>query len=253
MTPFDGPGLSEACGREVVFFKECSSTHNEAAAIAKAGAPAGTLVVADGQSEGRGRQGRSWRSPAGENLYFSLICRPDLPPQRAGLLGLACAVGVAEALDLGIKWPNDVLDPERRKVAGILSEMDVEDGGISYVILGVGINVNQVEFAADLPHAGSLARLRGPQDRGLVLARCLAAIEPRCQQVERSPEAMLAAWRGRWLDRGREVQADGARGIAVDVGVDGALLLKTEDGLQSVFAGDVVPVFGEGLDPDSVA
>ncbi len=251
MTPFDGPGLSEACGREVFFLGICDSTNSEAAAWAAQGAAAGTLVVADAQSGGKGRMGRSWISPPGENLYFSLVCRPALPPEQAGLLGLACAVGVAEALDLGIKWPNDVLDPERRKVAGILSEMEVDKGAISHVVLGVGINVNQVQFDAALPQAGSLARLQGPQDRGLVLARCLTAIEQRCQQVEHAPEAVLDAWRARWLDRGREVQADTCRGIAVDVGTDGSLVLQTDQGLQSVFAGDVAPVSVDALEPAS--
>ncbi len=251
MTPFDGVGLSEACSRNVVFFKRCQSTNSEAAALAAEGAASGTLVVADAQSGGKGRLGRSWVSPPGENLYFSLVLRPSLPPEQAGLLGLACAVGVAEALDLGIKWPNDLLDPERRKIAGILSEMEVDKGAISHVVLGVGINVNQVQFDAALPQAGSLAGLRGPQDRGQVLARCLAAIEHRCQQVERSPDAVLDAWRSRWLDRGREVQADACRGIAVDVGTDGSLILQTDQGLQSVFAGDVAPVSGDALEPAS--
>jgi BirA family biotin operon repressor/biotin-[acetyl-CoA-carboxylase] ligase len=232
----------------VVFFEECQSTNTEAAALAADGAAAGTLVVADAQSGGKGRLGRSWISPPGENLYFSLLLRPSLPPEQAGLLGLACAVGVAEALDLGIKWPNDVLDPERRKIAGILSEMEVEKGAILHVVLGVGINVNQVQFDAELPQAGSLARLRGPQDRGQVLARCLAAIEQRCAQTERSPDTMLDAWRNRWLDRGRQVQAESCRGIAVDVGPDGSLILQTDQGLQSVFAGDVAPVSGDALD-----
>jgi BirA family biotin operon repressor/biotin-[acetyl-CoA-carboxylase] ligase len=226
----------------VVFFERCQSTNSEAAALALEGAGAGTLVVADAQSSGKGRMGRSWISPPGENLYFSLVLRPDLRPEQAGLLSLACAVGVAEALDLGIKWPNDLLDPERRKVAGILSEMELEEGAISHVVLGVGVNVNQEQFDSALPHAGSLARLRGSQDRGQVLARCLAAIEYRCDQVATAPSEMLAGWRERWLDQGREVRAEGIRGVAIDVAEDGSLSVQTEEGTMSVFAGDVVPV-----------
>ena len=242
MTAFDRAALSKACCREVVFFKVCESTNSEASALALSGFPAGTLVVADAQEGGKGRMGRRWESPPGDNLYFSLILRPSLPAQRVSLLSLACAVGVAEALNLGIKWPNDVLDKDRRKVAGVLAEMETTAGKVDHVVLGVGINVNQLEFPPDLPEAGSLAALRGQQDRVEVLARCLLAIEGRCRQVETAPSEMLACWRERWLDQGREVRAEGIRGVAIDVAEDGSLSVKTEEGTMSVFAGDVLLV-----------
>ena len=240
MSGFDQEALSERLGRDVVFFESIPSTNEEAMRLASLGASHGTLVVANGQVGGKGRLGRSWHSPPGLNLYFSLVLRPKVGLDRVALLGLACAVGIAESLSLSIKWPNDLLDAERRKVAGILSELECQGRAVGHVVLGVGINVNQVEFPEDLPQAGSLCRTQGPQDRGEVLTGVVGSIEHWCERVEAAPAEVLSRWRTHWADRGEAVVVGDRQGIAEDVREDGALMLRTPSGLEPVLSGDVV-------------
>lgn len=231
--------LSRACGRPVRFFERCGSTNVEALALADAGAPSGTLVVAELQEAGRGRQGRSWQSPPGDNLYLSLILRPALPLSKAPLVCLAAAVGLAEALELGVKWPNDLLDAHGRKVAGVLAQVRSEGERLDAVVLGIGVNVNQTHFPPELPDAGSLALLRGPQDRLAVLARVLARVEGWVAQLEVAPGAVLDAWRAHSVTLGRRVRVGELEGEAVALRDDGALLIETPEGLRAVLAGDV--------------
>jgi len=224
------------CEREVTWFDECDSTNTKAFRLGQEGAPSGTLVVAGRQTAGKGRLSRRWFSEHG--LTFSLLLRPPLRPAQAPLLCLATALGVADALDLRIKWPNDVWDEQGRKVAGILAELHAEVDRLHFVVLGVGINVNQMDFPEELPNPGSLALLRGPQDRAAVLAKVLQAIESRCAQVV-SPETMLEDWRQRSVTIGQRVRVGEVEGWATDLRSDGALLVNTEDGLVPVLAGDV--------------
>lgn len=228
--------LSWRCERDVVWFESCPSTNRACFQLGLDGAPGGTLVVANVQTEGKGRLGRSWVSEQG--LTFSLLLRPALRPAQAPLLCLAAALGVAEALDLRIKWPNDVWDEQGRKVAGILAELNAEVDRVNFVVLGIGINVNQTEFAPELPNPGSVALIRGPQDRGAMLGRVVAAIESRCAEVG-APTAMLEAWRRRSVTLGKKVRVGEIEGWATDLRDDGALMLSTESGPRAILAGDV--------------
>ncbi|MEE2751687.1 MAG: biotin--[acetyl-CoA-carboxylase] ligase [Myxococcota bacterium] len=241
---FGREAIAQALRREVVFFDAIASTNSEAMRLGNLGAGHGTLVVADAQVGGKGRLGRSWQSPAGLNLYFSLVMRPEVGLDRVALLGLACAVGIAEATDLQIKWPNDLLDRNRRKVAGILSELECEGGAVGHVVLGVGLNVNQVEFPEDLPNAASLCGTQGSLDRVRVLSDVVGSIEQWCHHVEDDPGRVLEQWRVRWADRGREMRVGERVGKAVDVREDGALLLQTQEGIEPVLSGDVLPTRG---------
>ena len=132
-------------------YKEIDSTNLEAARLATGGAAEGTLVVADAQTAGRGRRGRQWESPQGAAIYMSLILRPEAEPERVSGLTLVMALAVVQALEkLGlsgcqIKWPNDIV-MNRKKLCGILTELHMENGKVSDVIIGVGINVNQECF-----------------------------------------------------------------------------------------------------------
>lgn len=235
----DGAGfgagvLSWRCERPVHFFEQTDSTSRRAFALALDGAESGTLVVADSQTAGRGRLGRAWASPPGTNLYASLILRPPLRPAQAPLLCLAAAVGVAEACGAQIKWPNDVLAPDGRKVAGILAELHAEVDALRFVVLGIGVNVNHAP--PDVP-AACVAELRGgPVDRAALLGTLVAAVERRCAQVGPDTAGMLAAWRLRSMTLGRAVRVGDVSGVAVDVRHDGALLL---DSGHAIVAGDV--------------
>jgi len=134
-------------GRKVLCFDTLDSTNRRAREEALRGAEEGLVVIADSQTRGRGRMGRSWSSPAGVNLYFSILMRPPLPPERVPQLTLLAGVSSARAvrritgLEARLKWPNDIFI-SGRKAAGILAEMEGEVSRVQFVILGIGVNAN---------------------------------------------------------------------------------------------------------------
>lgn len=236
--PLDPTALRHALGRPVQVVAECDSTNRLARAAADAwpGPPApGPLVVAEHQTAGRGRRGRSWDAAAGENLLFSLVLAPRVPADRAARCVMIWAAAMAAALELRVKWPNDLVTDQHRKVAGILAELELRPhpGGarVRHIVLGVGVNVNQEAFEG-LPDATSLRALRGGvQDRHATLVRLVQAIEA----APVSGDAGLALWRSRSATLGRLVEVAGVRGIAEDIRDDGALIV----GGRAVLAGDV--------------
>lgn len=141
-------------GKTVHFAKETDSTNLWIKRLAEEGAPHGTLALAEFQSAGRGRLGRSWQAPEGSSVMMSLLLRPEFEPQYASMLTLVMGLAVAQAVEkLGfapsIKWPNDVV-LSRKKICGILTEMSVSEGRIGHVVIGVGINVNIKEFPEEM-------------------------------------------------------------------------------------------------------
>ncbi len=232
--------------------EEIGSTSDLAKELAEEGAEHGEVVVAEGQTAGRGRRGRAWASPARKNLYFSVILRPDLPPARAPELTLVASVALCDALRqagvrAGIKWPNDLL-ASGRKIAGILTELAAEPDGVHWVVLGAGVNVNArpEDFPAELrEEATSVLIERGQAaPRALFAAACLTALEDWLDRHgERGFGAIREAWRERSVTLGRAVavQVEGrvVRGTAEDLDETGALLVRTEDGLERVTSGDV--------------
>ncbi len=223
---------------EVVYLAEAASTQDAARELAEAGAVEGALVVAERQTAGRGRRGRTWLSPAG-GLYFSLVLRPELPLAALPLVSLAAGAALAKAAGVGgLKWPNDLLAPDGRKLAGVLVEADLRGEEVRYLVLGVGVNFETPaqEGAAGLAEFGDAVRAD-------VLARFLAALEPLYQSLP-DPEAVLAAWRAHAVTLGREVRvhtpAGPKEGTAVDLEADGSLVLETPRGKRTrVSAGDV--------------
>ncbi len=151
-------------------------------------AEAGTLVIADRQTAGRGRLGRRWASPAG-GLWFSLVLRPRIPPDRAPALALVAALDWAEVLALRgvparVKWPNDVW-AEGRKIAGILTEMSAEADRVHWLVLGVGVNVNNRPPRGAATPAGAVRDWAGPVRRDEILAEWLARFERSCRRFAR--------------------------------------------------------------------
>jgi BirA family biotin operon repressor/biotin-[acetyl-CoA-carboxylase] ligase len=237
-------------------FAAVGSTNDEAKALARAGAPNGTLVWADEQTAGRGRRGRVWHSPPG-NLYLSLLLRPDAEPARVAQLGFVAALGVGEALaaltgpalDLSYKWPNDVL-VSGKKLAGILLESETAAvGKVDFVVVGVGVNLAAAPGGVELK-ATSLAAEGFP---GV------------------SPAALLAGfirafdiWHRRWRSDGfapvRAAWLAGANGLGaairvrlesaaldgrfLDLDDEGALVLDTTGGRRRIAAGEVFPAPG---------
>jgi BirA family biotin operon repressor/biotin-[acetyl-CoA-carboxylase] ligase len=220
------------------YIAEAASTQDAARALAEECAAEGTLVVAERQSEGRGRRGRAWLSPAG-GLYFSLVLRPEVPLAALPLVSLAAGAALAEAAGVGgLKWPNDLLDPDGRKLAGVLVEADLRGEEVRYLVLGVGVNL-------DPPGLEGASGLRAftRASRADVLARFLTALEPLYLTLP-DPGPVLAAWRARSVTLGRPVRvhtpAGPKEGTAVDLEEDGSLVLQTPRGRQTrVSAGDV--------------
>ena len=145
-------------------FETIDSTNKKASLLAKAGAPHGTLVTADTQEEGVGRRGRSWSSQQGAGIYMSMVLRPDIEPNQAAMLTLVAAIAVQKAIEQTIepfvcegpkiKWPNDIV-LNKKKVCGILTELSLKSTEIDFLILGIGINVNNTSFPEELSQAAS--------------------------------------------------------------------------------------------------
>jgi BirA family biotin operon repressor/biotin-[acetyl-CoA-carboxylase] ligase len=243
--------------RRIDFHASVDSTNLLAEALARGDSPDGTLVIADHQSAGRGRQGRSFFSPAGCGLYFSVLLRPQMPADRLQHHVFAAAVAVAETAApllseraaLAIKWPNDVL-VGGRKLAGINLPVLLEGERVIAAILGIGVNVNtrREQFPAELRAiATSLRAEAGAEiDRAAFAERLLETLEHRIDRLRAGDvESVLAAWRARLAGIGQRVRIDGPgvpkprEGIARGVDPAGALLLETEAGIERVLAGDV--------------
>lgn len=207
-----------------------SSTQTVARALAEEGAPHGTVVLAEEQTAGRGRLDRRWDSARGLNLTFTLVLRPRIAARDAPLLTLGAAAGLATAFDLRVKWPNDLVTAEGCKVAGLLAEMDTMGDRIAFVLLGVGLNVNQVDFPEWLPNATSLSLLGGPQDRDEVLERAVAAILAWADHPDR-----LSLWRHRAHTLGKHVRIGAVEGVASGLRDDGALIV----GGVPILAGEI--------------
>lgn len=244
-----------AVGRRLHWLATTGSTNDVAAHLAELGAEEGTTVVAEHQTVGRGRQGRTWFSPPGAGLYVSVVLRPAGELTRrnpAALLTLASGVAVAEAvravtgLPAAIKWPNDILI-DRRKLAGILAEAAASGGNLHHVVLGVGVNLQTTAYPAELAsRATSIeAETSRPADRARTLAEMLAAIGERYADLQAGRfDAILGAWRRlAWALGAALVEWDSPQGVirgrAEDIDEDGALLVRVEGRVERVVAGVV--------------
>lgn len=240
-------------GRVLHVHEVLPSTNESAFLLAQQGAPHGTVVLAEQQTAGRGRRGRSWVSPPGLNLYFSAVLRPELPPTRAPELTLVAAVALAESLreagaPAAIKWPNDV-QLEGRKVAGILTELSASSEHVHFIVLGMGVNVNAgpEHFPPELAAlATSLAQALGrPVPRAAFAAALWERLEAWLERHQAGGfEPVLARWRQLSSTLGQPVRVRTDRqelvGVAEGVDASGALLLRTAGGtLERVLAGDV--------------
>jgi BirA family biotin operon repressor/biotin-[acetyl-CoA-carboxylase] ligase len=241
-------------GRPLHVFEQVGSTQDEARERARAGAPHGTLVWALEQTAGRGRMDRRWVSHRGAGLWFSLVLRPGGDSNAAALLSLAAGVGVVRALSpLGLlpvrlKWPNDVLLDDR-KLAGILAEAETHDGRLSFVLLGVGLNLDPGPqgFPASIAReAAALVEVADPPpDAATLMASLLAELEAACELAIENPRALRQAWLELNDTVGRQVRAqtgtDTIEGRAVDLDPDGSLVIEMADGgRERVRSGELI-------------
>lgn len=240
-------------GHPVACYDVLGSTNLQAKLDAENGAGQGALVVADMQTAGRGRRGKSWSSPPGTNLYFTLILRPKLPPDKASMMtpvmGLAVAEGIRRTcgLEALIKWPNDVV-VNGRKVCGMLAEMSIERDFIHYVVIGVGINVGLQEFPEEIANmAASLQEECGREvPRAELLANVMRVFEEYYENfMERGNlSGLMEQYNSLLVNKDREVRVLDPKGefqgIARGVNELGELLVQRQDGsLTEVYAGEV--------------
>jgi BirA family biotin operon repressor/biotin-[acetyl-CoA-carboxylase] ligase len=227
-------------------FERVGSTNDVAADMARAGTAAGALVLADAQTRGRGRRGRTWIAPRGDSLSMSMVLRPGL--DRARLLTLRLGLAAAQALEgledveIGLKWPNDLMF-EGRKLGGILCEAETGEHGLEHVIAGMGFNVMEPEEgwpAAIRDRATSLEaagiQVGVPHLVAVLIDgwRQAAAVSGPLSSAER------AAFHQRDTLRGRRVEVEGRpAGTAGGISPDGALLIETDNGVREVVAGTV--------------
>jgi BirA family biotin operon repressor/biotin-[acetyl-CoA-carboxylase] ligase len=239
-------------GHELVYLPEAGSTNEVARRLGQGGAGDGTLVVTDYQSSGRGRQGRRWQAPPGSSLLLSLLFRPPLGPAQVQRLTMACGLAVADAisaqtgLEVGLKWPNDVMIGGR-KAGGILTELELQGSAVAFAVVGIGLNVNLDPDALGedlLVQATSLSQALGrPVPRLPLLLALLEAAEGRYLGL-RQGHSPWREWADRLTTLGQRVTVSGAgrplEGVAEGVDATGALQLRLDDGqLERVLAGDV--------------
>lgn len=239
--PWEFPGRE---GR-IHHFQQLASTMDPAREMARGGCPHFTVVVAERQNAGRGRLDRSWHSASG-GLYFTVILRPQLPPALTPRLNLCASLVLAETLrddydvPAMLKWPNDVL-VDGKKIAGILAEMEAEADRVSYVNIGIGVNVNN-DPTVDEPAAVAMQQLIGrPVARKKILAAFLDRFETRI--AAGNLQSLIDAWKMLAITIGRQVKIvtlqGETEGTAVDIDSNGSLILRLTDGsLQTILYGD---------------
>ena len=244
---------TEWLGREIVYKEVTSSTNADVRRMAEDGAKNGLLVVADGQTLGKGRRGREWGSPKGTNLYFSMLLKPNFSPDKASMVTLVAAYSVAAVirentgLDAKIKWPNDIV-VDKKKVCGILTEMSMERDYIHHIVVGIGINVNEEEFPSELEGmATSLKNEKGSiVSRANLLSDILLQFETDYATFleAESLKPFVDEYNKMLVNKGSLVKVLDPKGefsgIAGGIGEDGMLIVFKENGqIEKVYAGEV--------------
>ena len=242
---------TDQLGRTIYQFAEIGSTNLKATELTEAGAPDGTLILADRQLQGKGRLSRSWHSPAGVGIYLSLVLRPRLRVTAAPGISLVAALALVDTVghlysqEAAIKWPNDIL-LENRKLAGILTELTSDGDQVRHVILGVGINCNQTEFPSEISdRAISLRQVLGaPVTRVHLLTAWLSRFESRYRQLQNGGlESLLPEIKRHSAVLGKRInfraRAKSQTGVAVDINAAGMLVVETDGQLVTLSAGEI--------------
>ena len=240
-------------GRECVYKETTGSTNADVRRMAEDGADNGLLVVADAQTAGKGRRGRQWESVKGTNLYFSILLKPDITPDKASMITLVAAYSVAKAivknagLDAKIKWPNDIV-VGRKKVCGILTEMSMEQDYIHHIVVGIGINVNEEEFQDKIKDMATSLK----KEAGVIISRA-NLLSDILLQFEKDYTAFLEAedlkpfvddYNKMLVNKGALVKVLDPKGefsgIAGGINEEGMLIVFKENGqIEKVYAGEV--------------
>lgn len=239
--------------KHIQYSATIDSTNLEAVRCAQGAWENGTLILTDMQTAGRGRRGRGWDSPGGVNIFFSLLLKPPISPDKASMLTLVMALSVAKGVEetagtaCAVKWPNDIVVNDK-KVCGILTEMSVKPNEIQHVIIGVGINVNMADIPEELKNrATSLAIEAGRTiPRNMLLTAVLSHFEKDYEAFLQTEDlsGMLEQYNGRLINRGRMVRVLDPQGefegMAEGITPTGELLVRRADHtVETVYAGEV--------------
>ena len=241
-------------GRRILYEDMTDSTNHMLRRAAGEGAPHGTIAVADMQTAGRGRRGRTWESPAGSSIYMSILLRPDIAPEKTSMLTLVAALSAAEGIRQFtgglmpmIKWPNDII-LNGKKLAGILTEMSARSRQAACVITGIGINVNTPEFPGELAETATSLRMECGRvlNRASVIAAVLERLEENYETFLKTEDltGLLDRYSAVLINRDRDVLIHASGGVyrahASGITDTGELVVQKPDGtVEKIYAGDV--------------
>ncbi len=230
-------------GRKIYYFDVLTSTMNAAMQLGIKSAPEGALVLAESQTKGKGRLGRSWFSPKYKGIYLSLLLKPEILPASASILTLLAAVSICQAikeitgLDAEIKWPNDILIGHK-KLGGILTELSAEMDKINFVIIGIGLNVNNDKKTLVSAATSLKEQKKENINRISLLQEILRKIEANYLLFrEKGAQPIIEKWREYSITLGRRVKVychkEHIEGEALDIDRDGGLLVRKDSGLTA--------------------
>lgn len=239
--------------KNLEYYDEIDSTNNRAKALGEAGGADGTLFVAETQTAGKGRHGRCWQSPAGSSISMSILLRPVMNPSDAPMLTLVMAYAATKALrektelDIGIKWPNDLV-VSGKKISGILTEMSAEIDYINHVVIGVGINVNQDTFPDDIKETASSLKMElGKRIKRSGLIAAVMKIFEKYYEIFQETEdlsGLQELYNSMLVNKDREVKVlepgNEYKAYAIGINQTGELIVRTPDGKEKeIYAGEV--------------
>jgi BirA family biotin operon repressor/biotin-[acetyl-CoA-carboxylase] ligase len=241
-------------GRKIYTFASIDSTNNCAKAVAGCGAEEGTVVLAEEQTAGRGRMGRSWIADPDKNLTFSVLLRPRVPPEHISLFSLYAAIAIAKAVEqltgltVECKWPNDLLI-KGKKFSGILLEGAIKQNAVDFVIIGIGVNVNQESFPTDFASRATslLIESRKVVRRDQLFREILVQLESHYTRIaSHGPATVVPEWVGRSAMINQPVsvslQGETITGVVKGVSPEGGLVLSVGNTERTLYAGDTTIV-----------
>jgi BirA family transcriptional regulator, biotin operon repressor / biotin---[acetyl-CoA-carboxylase] ligase len=245
---------AQIIGSEIIHLEEIDSTNNYAKKIANDGCPHGTIVVSEKQTLGRGRVGREWKSFNNEGLWFTIVLRPNIEPENAQIVTLAASVAVVEGIIetqgivCGIKWPNDII-LDNCKLCGILTELSAEPGHVNYVVVGIGININQDYSSFDDEIKNRATSLKIHTGKPVSRVRVLESILTRFEDIysiilQGNTQEIINKWSRYSVTLGKEVKIIFKdieyNGLAQSIASDGKLVVECNDGVvREISAGEI--------------